>query len=98
MRMIVVNRDCGYIFADTIAQTPMQAIKNMDRSFGSDCSTYYQTMKHDNNVLYDVYQVKKDFPPVYDGQDQDLIKKLDKSGRHIASIAMNKLKNSFARY
>jgi hypothetical protein len=88
MRMIIVNRDCGYIFADTIAKTPMQAIKNMDKSFGSFCSTYYQTTNHDNNASYDVYQVKKDFPQVYDGQDQNLIKALQKSGKHIASIAM----------
>ena len=88
MRMIVVNRSCGYIFADTIAKTPMQAIKKMAKSFGDFCSTYYQTTKHDNNASYDVYQVKKDFPQVYDGQDQNLIKTLQKSGKHIASIAM----------
>jgi hypothetical protein len=60
----------------------------MDKNFGGFCSTYYQTTKHDNNASYDIYQVKKDFPPVYDGQDQNLIKALQKSGKYIASIAM----------
>jgi len=87
MRMIVVNRACGYIFADKIASTPMRAIEKMDKSFGHIGYTYYQTHMHDNNVLYDVYQVE-DFPLVYDGTDQNLIETLERSGKHIASIAM----------
>ena len=87
MRMIVVNRACGYIFADTIANTPMRAIEKMVKNLDIR-SKYYQTTKHDNNAQYDVYQVDKDFPQVYDGQDQNLIKALDKSGKYIASIAM----------
>ena len=85
MRMIIVNRACGYIFADKIASTPMRAIEKMDKSFGHIGYTYYQTTKHDNNVLYDVYQVQ-DFPLVYDGTDQDLIETLERSGKYIASI------------
>jgi len=87
MRMIIVDRACGYIFDDRIASTPIQAVKDMNASFGNFDSTYYQTTMHDNNVLYDVYRAGKDFPPVYDGTDQDLIESLDKSGKHIASIA-----------
>ena len=87
MRMIIVDRACGYIFDDRIADTPIKAVKKMNESFGNFDSTYYQTTKHDNSALYDVYQVGRDFPLVYDGTDQDLIDELDKSGKHIASIA-----------
>lgn len=89
MRMIIVNRSSGYIFADTIAKTPMQAMKKMNKSFGSFDSLYYQTTGHDNNASYDVYQVKKDFPKVSDGTDQNLIKALQKSGKYIASMALH---------
>jgi hypothetical protein len=88
MRMVIVNRSSGYIFADTIAKTPLQAIKNMDKSFGSFGSIYYQTTKHDNNASYDVYQVKKDFPKVFDGTDQNLIKALQNSGKYVASMVV----------
>jgi len=89
--MIVVNRACGYIFAeyifaDTIARTPIQAIENMVEDMDIR-STYYKTTEHDNNIEYDVYQVEEDFPQVYDGQDQNVIEKLQKSGKYIASIA-----------
>jgi len=87
MRMIIVDRDFGYIFADIIANTPMQAVKTMDKSFGGFYSKYYQTTAYDNNVSYDVYKVGKDFPPVYDGTDQNLIEALERSGKYIASIA-----------
>ena len=87
MRMIIVDRSCGYIFADIIANTPMQAVKKMDKNFGGFYSKYYQTTAYDNNVSYDVYKVGKDFPLVDDGTDQNLIDALDKSGKYIASIA-----------
>jgi len=87
MRLIIVNRACGYIFADTIAKTPMQGIEKMVKNLDIR-SKYYQTTKHDNNAQYDVYQVERDFPQVYDGQDQNLIEKLQNSGKHIAIIAM----------
>ena len=75
MRMIIVDRDCGYIFADIIANTPIQAIEYMDKCFGVSCSEL------------DVYQVEDDFPPVDDGTNQNLIETLEKSGKYIASIA-----------
>jgi len=87
MRLIIVNRACGYIFADIIAETPMQAIKKMVEDMDIR-SKYYQTTEHDNNAQYDVYQVDEDFPQVDDGQDQNLIEALERSGKYIASIAM----------
>jgi len=86
MRLIIVNRACGYIFADTIAKTPMQGIEKMVNDMDIR-STYYQTTEHDNNIEWDVYQVDEDFPPVDDGQDKDLIEELEKSGKHIAIIS-----------
>ena len=86
MRLIIVNRACGYIFADTIAETPMQGIEKMVNDMDIR-SKYYQTTKHDKDAQYDVYQVKNDFPQVYDGQDQNLIEKLQNSGKHIAIIS-----------
>jgi len=91
MRMIIVDRACGYIFDDRIASTPIQAIEDMNESFGNFDSKYYQTTKHDNSALYDVYQVGRDFPLVYDGTDQNLIEKLQNSGKHIAIIAMEEV-------
>jgi len=89
MRMIIVDRACGYIFDDRIASTPIQAIEDMNEGFGNFNSKYHQTSKNDDSALYDVYRAGKDFPPVYDGTDQNLIEALERSGKYIASIASN---------
>lgn len=70
---------------DVVAETPMQAMKKMEAEIGPLDSTYYQTSVYDSKVSFDIYQVD-------DGEDEDTHEELEKSGRHIASIAMNKLR------
>jgi len=89
MRVIIINRNSGYIFGDLTASTAIEAINLLNESFGNCEGTYEETTEHDPAAIYDIYKMPKNFPEVSDGTDQNTIEAVQTLGNYLTSVVEN---------
>tara|TARA_R110000868_G_scaffold176318_1_gene413859 strand:- start:13675 stop:13998 length:324 start_codon:yes stop_codon:yes gene_type:complete len=97
-RYIFIDRNSGFIFGDTADHWwrmdeshpigPLEAAKSLDRALMMDTSawSYSITNRHDPRATYDVYSADETVPASTDGQDQEMINAVLRTGRYIDSI------------
>ena len=97
-RFILIDRNSGFIFGDTAERWwrmdedhpigPLEAAESLDRAVGMDTAgwSYSTTNRHDSSATYDVYSADETVPAVTDGQDQEMINMVLRTGRYVDSI------------
>jgi hypothetical protein len=87
-RYILLDIHSGYIFGDMVESSPVFAAYFLDRSLMNDESdySYQETGRHDARATYHVYCANDDFPAIYDGQDDALIKAVIRDCPYVATV------------
>jgi len=80
MRVIIIDRNSGYIFGDLTVSTAVEAINLLNDSLGNCEST---------SAVYDIYKMPDNFPKVSDGTDQNTIEAVQKSGNYLTGVVEN---------
>jgi hypothetical protein len=89
MRVIIIDRNSGYIFGDLTASNAVEAINLLNDSLGNCESTYEETTKHDPAAVFDIYKMPDNFPKVSDGTDQNTIEAVQKLGNYLTRVVKN---------
>ena len=87
-RYILIDSNSGYIFGDMYADTPALAAQEIDENLGVNDRTYVEHSRapHDTRTGYAAYTVPAGFPEITDGQDQNLIDRVDAEGKMVAFV------------
>jgi len=80
MRVIIIDRNSGYIFGDLTVSTAVEAINLLNDSLGNCEST---------SAVYDIYKMPDNFPKVSDGTDQNTIEAVQKLGNYLTVVVEN---------
>jgi hypothetical protein len=88
MRVIIIDRNSGYIFGDLTVSTAIEAINLLNDSFGN-CESTYEEAKHNPAAVFDIYKIPNNFPTVSDGTDQNTIEAVQTSGNYLTSVVEN---------
>lgn len=97
-RYILIDRESGYIFADTAALhgfcassgTPADAARALDADLKNEPAAYEETHNRDLFAIYDVYRAdvrgSEAVPVVQDGQSQEIIEAVTRDCDFVTSL------------
>lgn len=93
-RYILIDRDSGYIFADTANLagfdqtngTPIDAAIALDAELRNDPFDYAETNRRDALASYDVYEGSDAIPVTLDGQSDEVIEAVERECRYVTAL------------
>lgn len=93
-RFILIDNGSGFIWGDSATHyrdwnDPIAYARHLDASVGEHGRDYMRTAKHDltsNETGYHVFEAPTEFPHVDDGQDQEMIDRVEAECTPVCTI------------
>lgn len=95
-RYILIDRDSGYIFADTatmpgFGETAADAAKALDAELKNAPADYSSVPRRSAAAVYDVYRAdvngSEAVPVIHDGQDREMIEAVERDCEYVCALA-----------